>query len=387
MNFALVVVGYNRIDSLFRLINSLKRAEYLGQNVSLIVSVDYSSVQEDIIHKLSTFDWDKGEFRIIKRSENLGLRKHIISCGNLTSEFDAVVILEDDLIVSPGFYCFCTEAVNYYKDCDDIAGVSLYSPTINEMVELPFTPELTGFDSYLLKSAQSWGQCWTRKQWSDFIAWYESVKSPLSLDVDMPDKIYSWPESSWKKYFMKYIVEKNKYFVYPYLSFSTNVSEVGVHNKVLNAAYQVPLQMAIKPMRFAPIEKSARYDVFFENERLSYIEEQSGEQFSICSDIYGSKRSSFQCEYFLSVRTLPFKVVNTFSLSIRPPEENYKLNMKGNTLYLYKVPLGATFNLKPYRLSNLKADLVRYHIITPWYLNLYHGFLGFGQYIFTKIFK
>ena len=89
--------------------------------------------------------------------------------------------------------------------------------------------------------AQSRGQIWFRRQWNDFRRWYDKNNGLLTESVDMPYDVTSWKETSWLKYHIKYCVENDKYFVYPYLSYSTCFGEVGEHVKSDTNMWQVAL--------------------------------------------------------------------------------------------------------------------------------------------------
>ena len=107
----LVVVGYNRADALRRVLRSLEKADYIYSDVRLVISLDYSG-KEDVIQTAEGFVWKYGEKIVLRRPKRLGLRRHIISCGDLTEKYGAVMILEDDLYVSPDFYNY--SAVCYF---------------------------------------------------------------------------------------------------------------------------------------------------------------------------------------------------------------------------------------------------------------------------------
>ncbi len=62
-NVPIVIVAFNRPDSLKRLLFSLKKAEY-PQNVDLIISIDQGD-NEDVIKIAEEFVWDYGEKKII----------------------------------------------------------------------------------------------------------------------------------------------------------------------------------------------------------------------------------------------------------------------------------------------------------------------------------
>ena len=103
MNIGVVIPCYNRVDSLNRLLVSLKDANYLGDDVDLIFSIDYSGINSVQV-LAESFQWEFGIKKLILHSNNLGLKQNILSCGDLVDEYDAVIILEDDLYVAKDFY-------------------------------------------------------------------------------------------------------------------------------------------------------------------------------------------------------------------------------------------------------------------------------------------
>ena len=56
---AIVVVGYNRRDSMKRLLASLLKAIYPNQRIPLVISIDCSG-NEDIYNDARTFVWPYG---------------------------------------------------------------------------------------------------------------------------------------------------------------------------------------------------------------------------------------------------------------------------------------------------------------------------------------
>ena len=67
MNIAIVVVTYNRVDSLSRLMDSLERASYGNDRIPLIISVDKSNtnVVEDFA---DNYVWPYGDKIVQKQS-------------------------------------------------------------------------------------------------------------------------------------------------------------------------------------------------------------------------------------------------------------------------------------------------------------------------------
>lgn len=329
MDLAICVIGFNRIFSLKRLLGSLNNAFY-DTNVPLIISIDKSDT--DVVEKYAdSFIWAFGPKRVIKHEENLGLRKHILQCGNLLEEFDALIVLEDDIEVSPGFFCYAKQCVEKYYNDDQIAGISLYNFHVNYLNKLPFTPLKTESDVYLMKCAQSWGQIWMKKQWGEFLNWYRENNEEFHESPHLPLSICKWPKSSWLKYHTRYCIEKNKYFVYPYTSLTTNYSDVGVHSNQSSYLFQVPLLFSCKKDYI--LEPTIHYDGFFENENiLKYLNYNEDE---ICIDLYGEKSNREKKRYYLTTKLLNYKIISSYGLCLRPIELNVIKEIEGQGIFLY----------------------------------------------------
>ena len=365
MDIAIIAIAYNREQSLQRLLTSLNAARYPEKDVTLIISIDKSDT--DIVERAAdAFVWKHGTKRVKKHEQNLGLLRHIMSQGEELDRYDAVIILEDDIVVSPAFYDFVEQCVAKYHDNDDIAGISLYNFPLNYMTELPFEPEKDGHDVFMMNTAQSWGEVWMRRQWRDFHSWYEQ-NTEFCPDDAVPPTLFSWTRS-WLKYHTRYCIEKNRYFIYPYYSFSTNCGEAGTHSARAQAHYQTVLQMAIEgPLRLPDTPAQAVcYDAFFENkalyDALGLTEE------TCCLDISGLRTPLEGQRFVLSTRSLPYKIVRSFGRMLRPVEMNVIENVPGNAIFLYD-------RLSPVlRIRNARSDSFLYHYRINDMLSVMRGY-------------
>lgn len=332
--FAVVVVGYNRIAGMLRLLESLENAQYGGDHLTLIISLDNcgSSGPEETA---KAFSWSHGEKVVRTFTERQGLRNHILSCGDFLKEYDAIAVLEDDLVVSPAYYQYMKQAVEFYKGCKEIAGISLYSHKMNVNMDLPFMPEPAGQDVFFMQFAQSWGQIWMKEQWFEFRKWYEEHKEEPVEGENIPEFVSNWPKTSWLKYHIKYCIVKNKYFVYPYDSLTTCFSDAGEHSKETNTVYQVP--MAAKAKEHYCFEKpgieSVRYDAFFERQGLGKSLGVLDDE--LCTDLYGTKGNREGKRYWLTREAGDFQVIKGFDLCMRPQECNILREIEGNQIFLY----------------------------------------------------
>lgn len=332
---AIVVVGYDRPDSMRRLLQSLLRAEYDENNIDLIISLDRSDRQNELIALANEISWLYGEKILRVFPEKQGLRNHVLQCGDLTKNYAAVIVLEDDLVVSPYFYSYVRQALDRYGEDERIAGISLYTLQFHQGVGRPFEAVNNGYDAFIMQVAMSWGQCWTDKMWSRFRQWYDVNKEKdLSEGGILPLYIAQWSSQSWLKYFMRYIAESNTYFVYPYYSLSTNASELGEHCKIQNNDYQVPLLDGNLRYRFPSFEQAVKYDIFFE--RLG-IEDRIFPDLAEKKilDLYGGRAGWGSADYIISTAELPFRKIRTLALRYRPMEMNCFYPQQGDGLYIY----------------------------------------------------
>ena len=361
---AIVVVGYNRVPGMLRLLQSLENAKY-SEDVTLIVSVDNCGSNE-VADAAKAFTWTHREKRVRTFAERQGLRKHILSCGEYLREFDAIAVLEDDLIVSPAFYNYMKQCVAFYKDNKEIAGISLYTHKINVNTYLPFVPEAGANDVFFMQFAQSWGQVWMREQWFEFKEWYEKNCDESIDGPNVPELIVKWPKTSWLKYHIKYCIENNKYFVYPYDSLTTCFSDVGEHCKEENNNFQVPLMAADnKVYRLSDNKEDIIcYDAYFERcglEKILNLAENS-----LCVDLYGAKHNKSKKRYLLTREELPYKVMRTYALTMRPHECNIVYGIEGTEVKLYDTEVNTTIKEKKDKFINYKTVAYYFNMTAKW---------------------
>ena len=342
-NPAIVILAYKRPASLDRLLKSIDQSFY-EEPTELIISLEFNSDPE-VIKISESFENPFLNKKIIYRKNKLGLRDHVLSCGDLTKTLNSIVMLEDDILVDKYFHYYAKHALNFYDNDILVSGISLYSYERNELSNLPFQPMNNGYSTYPMRLACSWGQCWTKDQWSNFRNWYEG-KTDKYLDsiIDMPLAIKKWPESSWKKYFQGYINDKKMHFIYPYTSYSTNCSDTGgTHITEETSLHQTSLpyiNRQIPDFKFCPSSfRNIFYDAHME-QAGSFIQEFLNiNQNDIEIDIQGTKTiSQIKRKKYLISSAFQENALSTYPLSLRPPEANLQFKTTNNrTRGLYLV--------------------------------------------------
>lgn len=342
----IVVIAYNRIDSLSRLLGSLNRAK-IEMNTRLVISIDYSG-DLSVTGYANSFEWPYGEKIVITHDVNLGLRKHVLKCGDLTEKYGALIVLEDDLVVSPMFYQYTQQALEFYEKDNNVAGISLYNHKYNVNAQQTFEPLVDGFDVYWLQFASSWGQAWTAKHWQDFKCWYEKQDAGLSLTDDIPSNVVNWPETSWLKYFIKYLVVTNKYFIYPRDSLTANFSDIGTNVVKKDYTFQVGLCLSKQKFNFSSLaETNAIYDVFFEiSPEILKKFNRTLELFDFEVDLYGTKRlANINKDYLLSNKDINSTPISSFARELRPHDFNIVSNFTSEKKSVFNFAVTKAFKI------------------------------------------
>lgn len=339
---AIVCVGYNRLKSLRRLTESLLSAEYPSGEIPLVISIDCSGNKE-VYSYAENFEWPFGDKYVFIQQTRLGLKDHIYKCGDLSRYFRAIILLEDDLVVSPVFYSYVQQALDSYSSVPEIAQISLYKNEINGYTGFPFDNLRTGADVFAMQDVSTWGECWTESMWNDFRQWRDSHPEEYVLGVDMPAEIKNWTRA-WSKYYNAYVRDTCRFVLYPCVSLTTNFSDAGEHGGDRNAYVQVNLQQKDFNYRMPAFNELVKYDIYFNNvdipSWLGFTPEE------LCADIYGFGREPAEAKYLLSPLELKLPVRRTFAAYMRPLELNLKNKTEGKGLYLYEVTAPVSCNTK-----------------------------------------
>lgn len=154
---------YNRPEHTRRTIHSLQNNEE-QKNSDLFIFSDgpkdeASSVEVDLVRKyINTISGFKS-VTIIARETNYGLARSIIDgVTNICNEYGRVIVMEDDLIVSPFFLRYMNDGLDKYESDSRIISIHGYMYPIQY-----HCPE-----TYFLKGADCWGWATWKRGWDLF---------------------------------------------------------------------------------------------------------------------------------------------------------------------------------------------------------------------------
>lgn len=326
---AVVAIGYNRLKGLARLLGSVNDAVYDIPDVPLFISIDASGDQK-LYEYVRAFEWTHGPKYVNIQQERLGLKNHIFQCMSLSKYFKGVIILEDDIFVSPYFYHYACMALDKYGDDERVAGIALYRNEYDGYSNVPFQPLSYGQDVMAWKSVCSWGEMLNERMWNQFSTWLSAWDENFA-DIDMNETIKGWSRA-WSKYFYAYLVEADKYFIFPFESLTTNFNDAGGEHGGGESIVQVCLQQSRRNYQLADFEDLVHYDIYGNNEDIyKWLNLESKE---LAIDYYIHPRKYYG-RFILTPASLPYKKIRGFTLAMRPWELNVKYGLEGNELFLY----------------------------------------------------
>jgi len=350
LNPVVVIPTFTKLAPLKRLLKSIRYAEESqGHDYRIIFKHDFK--QNGVLEYLREISTDKESFELRINKEHLGLEQNLLSCIQLSEEFGSVIILEDDLIVHPGFYKYAQECINFYGETQAIASYSLYNPDRNK----------EGFQhygslaksSYFLRKTPTWGEVFTARQWNIFSSWLKSNKAGVSI----PDYLEQYPDDNWEKLHNTFLCDTRKTVLYPPYSFSSQFGDKGIHVKNENEAFYFHSPMA--PLddfipRFEKLNESLQFDEYFQPESEFIINNSKidlrPEQISI--DLHGNKFQKLNTEYCIG----PYKSsapLKEWSIQLNPLYMNIVLDIEGDDLCLTRKAdiTGLKLNDTKYRLK------------------------------------
>ena len=173
----IIIFTYNRIDHLDTLIRSLKKNNLFADSKVFVFSdgpkneIDKKKIENIRIFLKKNLPIHKSE--IIERDVNLGLSRNVISgITDAFKTYDQLIILEDDLEVSPFFLNYMNDALNMYKSVDNVASISGYM--------YPIDPKKFSNDYFFLNLVESWGWGTWKRAWNIF----ENDSAQLKKKID-----------------------------------------------------------------------------------------------------------------------------------------------------------------------------------------------------------
>ena len=151
---------YNRADKTQRVLESLKQnAESKDSDLYIFSdgpknekAAEGVKANREYIHTVTGFK----SVTIIEREKNWGLANSLIAgITEVINKYGRVIVVEDDLILSPYFLQFMNDGLEMYKDDDKVSSITAFVPDVKE--ELP--------ETYFLSFFHCWGWATWKRAW------------------------------------------------------------------------------------------------------------------------------------------------------------------------------------------------------------------------------
>ena len=144
-----------------------KTIEYLSKNVyaqnsDLFIFSDSPKNPAEVskVNEVRNYCHDIKSFKSIKvilREKNLGLAKNITDgISDILKKNEKVIVLEDDLLTDRYFLKYMNEALNKFKNSEDVISIHGYIYPLKKQFDNPS----------FLKGADCWGWATWKKKWS-----------------------------------------------------------------------------------------------------------------------------------------------------------------------------------------------------------------------------
>lgn len=236
----IVFFVYNRPDHAKRTIDTLLQNELASQS-KLFVFSDGAKNDKDLpavtatrqyAHSITGF----ASLTVIEREHNVGCGRNISDgITQIVNQFGKVIVVEDDLLLSPYFLNFMNDGLELYKDDDQVSSINafIYADISKHAQRLPST--------YFLPQTSTWGWATWYRAWRDYD--YDAAKllaqikergleSTLNFDntIDFMGTLTSqayFNLNTWDIQWLTVNILNRKIGLYPSVAFSRNVGVDG----------------------------------------------------------------------------------------------------------------------------------------------------------------
>jgi GT2 family glycosyltransferase len=145
----IAIFSYNRPQHVSRLLDSLERNAGLRYcDIYIYCDGSKGSADDEKVHasrEVIRLRAKKLKARIIERTFNMGIdRSIVVGVSELCANYGKVIVLEDDLVVSPDFVAYMLQSLDRFRDDNNIYQVSGYMfpvklRTLRDALFLPYT--------------------------------------------------------------------------------------------------------------------------------------------------------------------------------------------------------------------------------------------------------
>jgi len=167
MNIPIVVFAYNRPEVLKETLFALKNNIGIADHTLIFFcdgpkanagTADLQKINQ-VRSLIQDINWSKAVIVNVK-DKNEGLANSIVKgITEVLNEYDAIIVLEDDIKTSPFFLRYMVDALNIYKKEEDVISISGYNYPIQSS---------SAEETFFIRGADCWGWATWKRGWKLF---------------------------------------------------------------------------------------------------------------------------------------------------------------------------------------------------------------------------
>lgn len=272
----IAVFCYNRKDKIESCLNSLVECEMVESTEIFVFSdgapkdrslSEVNEVRRFLIQFLSAHK--NLHISIIKRDENYGLAKSIISgVTQVIKEHGSVIVIEDDLVLSKDFLVYMNNALDFYRDKSRYGSISAYTYPIRQLKRYKK-------DVYALRKGECWGWAtwldrwenvdWELQDFDSYIIDKKKRKSFSSLEKGLEEQLILQHEKkldAWAARWCFHLFNNDLLTIYPKNCRAINIGldGTGVNCAIDSNRYRGVLNSAGYECKFEELEVNKRFE-------------------------------------------------------------------------------------------------------------------------------
>ena len=215
MTTALAIFGYNRPEHLRKCLEAIKR----NKQIDTFIFLDGGYTQEVLY---ITRDYKPKDSLVFNRLEHLGCAESLyMGIDKIMGVYDAIIVLEDDIIIADNFIEYMLEGLEYYKDKQDIGSLTGYTLIKNPKI-------------YASKRFTCWGWSTWKDRWESFNRNIEPLDNWGNDILPMLDRALKGTLDTWDVQFAVHHLVNNLKCIHPGESLVKNIGSYGTHTKGLS---------------------------------------------------------------------------------------------------------------------------------------------------------
>ncbi|HEX8547923.1 MAG TPA: hypothetical protein VF691_13235 [Cytophagaceae bacterium] len=269
---------YNRPEHTRKVLESLSE-NFLAESSVLYIFADGPKIDSgtEALHQIQEVrrviksSLPFREVKVFEYSENRGLANSVINGINIVFDtYDRIIVLEDDLRLSPYFLTYMNNALDLYNSHKEVMHISGYwHPVKNTLPE-----------TFFLRFATSWGWATWKRSWSAFEPSASKLLCKFTFDKKrvfdfnytfnfyrMLKKCHNKQNDSWAVRWYATVFLNDGLCLFPNLSYVDNVGHdnSGIHSQATNVFNNKTLNMNPSLVEIAIVEngKARRLLEFF----------------------------------------------------------------------------------------------------------------------------